>query len=122
MGHTDTEYCIETDNLTKHYGKVVAVDQVSLKVRKGEIFGFLGPNGAGKTTTIKILTTLLRPTGGSATVLGFDIASEGGKIRPRIGVVQHLSRITKEHVIDHEYCTNARFSNYFIRCASLCER
>lgn len=82
------EYTIETHELTKHYGKVVAVDHVSFKVKKGEIFGFLGPNGAGKTTTIKMLTTLIPPTSGSAQVLGFDVASEGGKIRPRIGVVQ----------------------------------
>jgi len=82
------EYAIETFELTKHYGKLVAVDHVSFKVRKGEIFGFLGPNGAGKTTTIKMLTTLITPTSGGARVLGFDIVSEGTKIRPKIGVVQ----------------------------------
>jgi ABC-2 type transport system ATP-binding protein len=82
------EYCVETAELTRNYGKVVAVDHVSFQVRGGEIFGFLGPNGAGKTTTIKMLTTLLRPTAGHASVLGFDVVSEGGKIRPRIGVVQ----------------------------------
>jgi ABC-2 type transport system ATP-binding protein len=70
------------------YGNVVAVDHISFNVRKGEVFGFLGPNGAGKTTTIKILTTLLRATSGKANVLGFDVASEGSKIRPKIGVVQ----------------------------------
>jgi ABC-2 type transport system ATP-binding protein len=70
------------------YGSLVAVDHVSFSVEKGEVFGFLGPNGAGKSTTIKMLTTLLRPTSGKATVLGFDVVSEGGKIRPRIGVVQ----------------------------------
>ena len=82
------EYCVETTELTKNYGKLVAVDHVSFKVRNGEIFGFLGPNGAGKTTTIKMLTTLLKPASGSALVLGFDVASEGARIRPRIGVVQ----------------------------------
>lgn len=82
------ESIIIAKDLTKHYGKLVAVDHVSFEVRKGEVFGFLGPNGAGKTTTIKMLTTLLRPTSGNATVLGFDVFSEGGKIRPRIGVVQ----------------------------------
>jgi ABC-2 type transport system ATP-binding protein len=70
------------------YGSLVAVDHVSFNVERGEVFGFLGPNGAGKSTTIKMLTTLLRPTSGKATVLGFDVVSEGGKIRPRIGVVQ----------------------------------
>lgn len=83
-----SEYCIETNELTKRYDKVIAVDHASFKVRKGEVFGFLGPNGAGKTTTIKMLTTLLRPTHGSATVLGFDLLSEGNRIRPFIGVVQ----------------------------------
>jgi len=82
------EYCVETTELTKNYGKVVAVDHVSFRVRSGEVFGFLGPNGAGKTTTIKMLTTLLKPSGGSASVFGLDIVSEGSKIRPRIGVVQ----------------------------------
>jgi ABC-2 type transport system ATP-binding protein len=82
------EYCIETNELTKNYGKTVAVDHTSFKVRKGEVFGFLGPNGAGKTTTIKLLTTLLKPTHGSAKILGFDLLSEGNKIRPKIGVVQ----------------------------------
>lgn len=82
------QYCIETSELTMRYGSLVAVDHISFNVEKGEVFGFLGPNGAGKSTTIKMLTTLLRPTGGRATVLGFDVVSEGGKIRPRIGVVQ----------------------------------
>jgi ABC-2 type transport system ATP-binding protein len=83
-----SEYSVEASELTMRYGSLVAVDHVSFKVRRGEIFGFLGPNGAGKTTTIKILTTLLRPTSGKASVLGYDVLSEGGKIRPRIGVVQ----------------------------------
>ena len=82
------QYCIETSELTMRYGNLVAVDHISFNVEKGEVFGFLGPNGAGKSTTIKMLTTLLRPTSGRATVLGFDVVSEGGKIRPRIGVVQ----------------------------------
>lgn len=82
------DYAIETYGLTRHYGKLVAVDHVFFKVKRGEIFGFLGPNGAGKTTTIKMLTTLIPPTSGSAEVLGFDVVSEGNKIRPRIGVVQ----------------------------------
>ncbi len=79
---------IVAENLTKQYGKLVAVDRACFEVRKGEVFGFLGPNGAGKTTTIKMLTTLIRPTSGAAKVLGFDVVSEGHRIRPRIGVVQ----------------------------------
>src|SRR5437867_13320992 len=61
-------------------------------MRRGEVFGFLGPNGAGKTTTIKMLTTLLPPTSGSARVVGRDLRTEGKKIRERIGVVQQQDR------------------------------
>lgn len=79
---------ITADSLAKVYGQKRALDNVSLEVTKGEVFGFLGPNGAGKTTTIKILTTLIRPTAGRATVLGYDVATQASEIRRRIGVVQ----------------------------------
>ena len=82
------ELAIEVSNLAKKYGDKTAVDGVSFDTRRAEVYGFLGPNGAGKTTTIKILTTLLRPTSGSATVLGFDVHTQGKEIRKRIGVVQ----------------------------------
>jgi ABC-2 type transport system ATP-binding protein len=78
---------IKTKNLTKKFNNLVAVDNVSFSVTKGEIFGFLGPNGAGKTTTIKMLTTLLNPTEGSAKVTGFDILKERNDVRQNIGVV-----------------------------------
>ena len=81
-------HAIEVRSLSKHYGAVKAVEDVSFTVQKGEVFGFLGPNGAGKTTTIKVLTTLLEPTGGSAKVLGYEVATQGHEIRKRIGVVQ----------------------------------
>jgi ABC-2 type transport system ATP-binding protein len=67
-------------------GGVRAVDGVDLEVSEGEIYAFLGPNGAGKTTTVRLLTTLLRPTGGSASVAGFDVVSEAAKVRRAIGV------------------------------------
>lgn len=78
---------ITTENLTKQFDGFTAVDNVSFSVKKGEIFGFLGPNGAGKTTTIKMLTTLLTPTKGSAHVASFDIIKERDKVRKKIGVV-----------------------------------
>ena len=78
---------IETKNLTKKFNDFIAVDHVSFEVTKGEIFGFLGPNGAGKTTTIKMLTTLLHPTEGSATLFNFDIIKERDKVRQNIGIV-----------------------------------
>lgn len=72
--------------LTRHFGKVRAVDGVDLEVAPGEVYGFLGPNGAGKTTITRMLCTLLQPTSGSATVAGFDIAREAGQVRLAIGV------------------------------------
>jgi len=73
--------------LTKKFGRLVAVDHVSFSVKEGEIFGFLGPNGAGKTTTINMLTTLMNPTEGTATVAGFDVEKEDSKVRSVVGLV-----------------------------------
>ena len=64
------EHLVETNELTKTYGALRAVDRVSLSVWRGEVYGFLGPNGAGKTTTLRMLAGLVAPTGGSASVLG----------------------------------------------------
>jgi ABC-2 type transport system ATP-binding protein len=72
---------IETDQLTKSYGDITAVDHLDLCVRRGEVYGFLGPNGAGKTTTLRMLLGLIAPTGGTATVLGEHPGSETGLIR-----------------------------------------
>jgi len=71
---------IETKNLTKEFNGLKAVDNISLEVKEGEIFGLLGPNGAGKTTTIKILATLLNPTKGEAKLWGFDILKQETKL------------------------------------------
>ena len=79
---------IEIESLTKNFGKVNAVDDISFNVEEGEIFGFLGPNGAGKSTTMMILTTLLKPTSGRALVAGFDVVSQAKKVRENIGYVQ----------------------------------
>jgi ABC-2 type transport system ATP-binding protein len=79
---------IQTTELVKVYaGKVRALDGVTFDVEEGEVFALLGPNGAGKTTTVRILTTLSKPTAGSATVAGFDVNREAGKVREQIGVV-----------------------------------
>jgi ABC-2 type transport system ATP-binding protein len=72
--------------LVRRFGDVLAVDEVDLEVRSGEIFGFLGPNGAGKSTTVRMLTTLLRPSAGSATVAGFDVVHQPDHVRRSIGV------------------------------------
>jgi ABC-2 type transport system ATP-binding protein len=78
---------IETERLAREFaGGITAVDGIDLEVAEGEIYGFLGPNGAGKTTTVRMLTTLLLPTGGRATVAGHDVASEASAVRRKIGV------------------------------------
>ncbi len=78
---------IQTINLTKRYGKLVALNNLHLDIEEGECFGYIGPNGAGKTTTIKILATLLQPTWGEARVCGHVVGYESRKIRPLIGYV-----------------------------------
>jgi ABC-2 type transport system ATP-binding protein len=78
---------IEIVNLTKKYDKLTAVDEVSLTIQKGEIFGLLGPNGAGKTTILMMLSSLLKPTSGSAYVNGFDVHTQASKVRASIGMV-----------------------------------
>ena len=81
---TDT-HAIEAIDLSRKFGDQVAVNQVNLAVKSGEIYGFLGPNGAGKSTTTRILCTLTTPTSGRATVAGYDVARESGQVRLRIG-------------------------------------
>jgi ABC-2 type transport system ATP-binding protein len=78
---------IRTDKLTKRFGTFTAVDQVTFEVRRGEVFGLLGPNGAGKTTVVRMLTTLLPPTGGHGFVAGFDVARHPRQVREKIGVI-----------------------------------
>jgi ABC-2 type transport system ATP-binding protein len=78
---------IETFNLTKEFKELKAVDSLNVKINQGEIFGLLGPNGAGKTTTLLMLTTLVKPTSGSAKVNGFDIVKNPDAVRKSIGIV-----------------------------------
>jgi ABC-2 type transport system ATP-binding protein len=80
-----SEFVIHTDKLTKRFGDFVAVDALTLDISAGEIFGFLGANGAGKTTAIKMLTGLLTPTSGSATVAGFDLYTGSEGVKRNIG-------------------------------------
>ncbi len=79
------EYAVEAHALQRHFGDVLAVRGIDLAIRPGEIYGFLGPNGAGKTTTLRMLTTLLLPTGGSAKVAGYDVVSDALNVRLHIG-------------------------------------
>lgn len=79
------ENSVEVHQLTRNFGDFTAVDQISFYIPKGEIFGLLGPNGAGKTTTIRMLCGLLKPTGGEARVLGFDVADQSEQVKRNIG-------------------------------------
>jgi ABC-2 type transport system ATP-binding protein len=78
---------IKTENLTKKFGDILAVDNLTLDIQKGEVFGFLGPNGAGKTTTVRMLTSLIGPTNGTARVNGFAIGKEDMDIRQSVGIL-----------------------------------
>ena len=78
---------IRTEHLTKKFGPTLAVEKLSLTVQEGEVFGFLGPNGAGKTTTVRMLTALIRPTNGSATVNGFQLGKQNTNIRECVGIL-----------------------------------
>ncbi|RMG95513.1 MAG: ABC transporter ATP-binding protein [Deltaproteobacteria bacterium] len=82
---TDTDLVVDARHLRRTFGNLVAVDDVSLAVRRGEVFGVLGPNGAGKSTTIRILCGVLDPTSGSATVVGHDVVREPDRVKARIG-------------------------------------
>ena len=76
---------IEVNNISKHYGKVQALKEVSFSVKKGEVFGLIGPDGAGKTSMFRILCSLLLPETGTATVDGFDVVSQMEEVRKRVG-------------------------------------
>jgi len=87
---------IQAIRLSKRYGQLLAVDDVSFEVQAGEVFGFLGPNGAGKTTTVRMLTTLLEPTGGSAIIAGYDTQRQAYQARRRMSLVPEESNIYTE--------------------------
>src|SRR5690554_5169816 len=90
------DFAIEADNLVKKFGDQRVVDGISLKVPRGSIYGFLGPNGAGKTTTIKMLATLLRPDGGSAKVMGFDLLKEANQVRQCISLTGQFASVDED--------------------------
>jgi ABC-2 type transport system ATP-binding protein len=78
---------IQTENLTKKFGDFVAVDRLSLDIKEGEVFGFLGPNGAGKTTTVRMLTSLIGPSSGTARIMGFRVGADDQQIRRNVGIL-----------------------------------
>ena len=126
-------WAVEIDDMVKKFGDFVAVDHVSLKIPKGEIFGFLGPNGAGKSTTIRMLCGLLRPTSGRGSVNGFDVASQPEEIRRSIGYMSQkfslYDDLTVEENIDFftgiygvPQALRAERKNYVLEMANLAER
>ena len=109
----DAEHAVEVEALTKRYGELLAVDDISFTVRKGEVFAFLGPNGAGKTTTVEIIETIRTPTSGKVTLLGMDVTKKKHDIVPRIGVLPQgfssFDRITVRETIQYYsrlFCVN----------------
>lgn len=96
----DRPYAVEVEGLTRTFGKFVAVDNMSFKVRRGEIFGFLGPNGAGKSTTIRMLCGLLAPSGGRASVGGFDVGSEPDAVKTMIGYMSQRFSLYEDLTVE----------------------
>ncbi|RPI05850.1 MAG: ABC transporter ATP-binding protein [Ignavibacteriae bacterium] len=96
----DHEFAVVVDGLTKNFGKFVAVDHVSFRVKRGEVFGFLGPNGAGKSTTIRMLCGLFSPTAGSATVGGFDIATRPDDVKSQIGYMSQRFSLYEDLTVE----------------------
>lgn len=94
------EEAITTNHLTKAFGHFTAVDSLNVGVKKGELFGLLGPNGAGKTTTVRLLCTLIEPTGGTASVVGYDIREQAAEVRRQIGVVSDGVSLYKDLTIE----------------------
>lgn len=92
---------IQADGLRKSFGRIEAVKDVSFSVEEGELFGFLGPNGAGKTTTIGMLTTLLRPSGGTGRVAGHNVATEAAAVRRSVGLVLQESAYDQDLTAMH---------------------
>lgn len=91
---------IEVSDLTKKFGRFTAVDRVSFRVRKGEIFGFLGPNGAGKSTTIRMLCGIIRPTSGTGSVGGFSITSQPDEIKKIIGYMSQRFTLYQDLTVE----------------------
>ncbi len=112
------EYAIEVEGLTKLYGDLKAVNNISFKVREGEVFAFLGPNGAGKTTTVEIIETIRNPTKGKVKVLGYDISKSTREIKERIGVLPQefisFERLTVKETLTY-------FSNLYKKHADIDE-
>jgi ABC-2 type transport system ATP-binding protein len=99
-GERANNHAVQAIELTKKFGDFTAVDRVSFTIERGAIFGFLGPNGAGKTTTIRMLLGLIKPTTGDATVLGYDVVSQVGEVKKRIGYMSQRFSLYDDLTVD----------------------
>ncbi|MBN2374725.1 ATP-binding cassette domain-containing protein [bacterium] len=111
--NTAAESIIEVKGLAKRFGKVIALDGISFSVKRGEIFGFLGPNGAGKTTTIRILTGIIVPDAGDASIAGIDIQRDPLNAKMRIGVIPELGNIYVDLTARENIILAGRFYGMF---------
>jgi ABC-2 type transport system ATP-binding protein len=109
----ESDFAVEMQGLTRRFGDFVAVDQVSLQIPKGHLYGFLGLNGAGKTTTIRMLTTLLPPSAGTAKIWGHDVSNDPMAVRGLIGLVSDETSESQSNWTAREYLT------YFARLRGL---
>jgi len=100
MMSTTDDYVVVVDNLEKKFGDFTAVDSVSFKIKKGQIYGFLGPNGAGKSTTIRMLCGLLVPTAGTGKIAGYDIYTEAEKIKEKIGYMSQKFSLYEDLTVE----------------------
>lgn len=110
-------YAIQAKSLSKSFGGIKSVDEATFQVEESEIFGFLGSNGAGKSTTMMILTTLLKPTSGAATVAGYDVVSQPSQVRKNIGFVQQESAVDEYLTGRENLLLQARLSRIDISLA-----
>ncbi len=133
MTATSPEKAVMVDNLQRRFGQFYAVDGISFSVDKGEIFGFLGPNGAGKSTTIRMLCGLLAPTGGRATVAGFDVGTQPEQIKTRIGYMSQKFSLYEDLTVEENIdfysgiyripaAQKRKRKEWAIECAGLRER
>src|SRR6266700_1325104 len=107
-GASPSGHAVYADALVRHYNGNRAVDHVDLRIPAGEIYGFLGPNGAGKSTTVRMLCTLLAPTAGRALVAGYDVASQPGQVRLRIGVALQDAALDPKQTGNELLCLQGR--------------
>ena len=104
----DDQYAVVTHGLTKRFGRIVAVDRLDLRVRRGELYGFLGPNGAGKSTTLRMLCGILEPTEGEGRVLGIDLRRDPERVKSAIGYMSQRFSLYDDLTVEENLMFYAR--------------